>query len=1042
MSTGYTTGFMALLRKRRQTLPSTCYSHQLLLSACRHDRDPSDLESNDASISSAFMVHLPLAGWEVEPCARSSESSTPRPVACLQPPCFAGVSSECLGLDGRGSLRPNMWRRVVPALCFVALALGYCVFVLRVFGEATVDDAGITYAYAHNLAQGAGLRLTPLRPPIEGFSNFLQVLLLSVCDLAGTDLDSAAKWLNVGAVAIALCVLGVFLWQALQGGQRVVAILPLLLVMGWPSFNYWISGGLEGGLLAGLQVASLMLLLSSDRSSLAGLLLGVASGLLAWCRPDALLYGAIAVGVGVLWAPRCWRAVMVFSLLVAALVITRLLVFDDFVPNTIWAKMGSDRGLSDGVRYVGSFFSQRWHYFVALFPLAAWGWRRGRATAVAALLQCLCAIGFAALTGGDWMSEWRYLQPFFAPWLVLSVLGCMALASAANRFVRLAQISTVAFVALFLAGQAMTPGWWVLSHQIGAHRDAPLDVVDEAARGYRALFDRLRFDRPPLVAEVDIGGLSFRSNLEVLDLVGLADRTMAFAWFRTSGPATDYLYQEQRPDTIHLHGAWFSRTPVDRIASFDRDYRKLRGQSLESVRPGLLGVRADALDPLTPSAHRFHGRLGPVELSGVTAIERPDGYVLFLHGRLIAEREPAAVEWISAKGIVGSGTWHAGEDVEPGPAGSAVLAQATVPKDTELPLRLAGTSLEVDRWPFAADTPSFVGDLLQAPLRRLAGGQPTPCSFDDWLDRGASAVARARGIGFLAELCPPLPEGEAQTHAEQMLVAARAATDPGDRYEAARAILRLNIPQSGALRSFLRHARSARSPYNEVLVAFADRYARASPHKALRFLFLNRQFEEVIRYGLSHNVSDTSQHPVLCAAAQNLGLRTDRLHESIDCATQFSMPLIFVDSFEEEADPLLDLEEGQRVAGRVSRRQGSQGRVVGAHGNWFLNTFDADLGDETTGEIVWGPTPWRGRYFGALLGGGITSATEIVVEGRTAEGWTELARLRPSQRSEALRPVTVDLGELRATEVRVRIRDQARGGSGHLLVDALTFVEF
>ena len=48
-----------------------------------------------------------------------------------------------------------------------------------------IDDAGISYAYARNLANGAGLVSQPGMPPVEGFSNALWTLTVSAVYTVG-----------------------------------------------------------------------------------------------------------------------------------------------------------------------------------------------------------------------------------------------------------------------------------------------------------------------------------------------------------------------------------------------------------------------------------------------------------------------------------------------------------------------------------------------------------------------------------------------------------------------------------------------------------------------------------------------------------------------------------------------------------------------------------------------------------------------------------------------------------------------------------------
>ncbi|HYN19924.1 MAG TPA: hypothetical protein VE078_03115, partial [Thermoanaerobaculia bacterium] len=60
-------------------------------------------------------------------------------------------------------MKSQSW--LLPFLVLLAHAL--------LFGGWIVDDAGITFVYARNLAAGHGLVSQPGLPPVEGFSNFL-----------------------------------------------------------------------------------------------------------------------------------------------------------------------------------------------------------------------------------------------------------------------------------------------------------------------------------------------------------------------------------------------------------------------------------------------------------------------------------------------------------------------------------------------------------------------------------------------------------------------------------------------------------------------------------------------------------------------------------------------------------------------------------------------------------------------------------------------------------------------------------------------------
>src|SRR4051812_32359967 len=62
----------------------------------------------------------------------------------------------------------------------LSLAVPCVMFILGVLalGDWIIDDAGISFAYARNVAYLDGFVSQPGRPPVEGYSNFTWVMLL------------------------------------------------------------------------------------------------------------------------------------------------------------------------------------------------------------------------------------------------------------------------------------------------------------------------------------------------------------------------------------------------------------------------------------------------------------------------------------------------------------------------------------------------------------------------------------------------------------------------------------------------------------------------------------------------------------------------------------------------------------------------------------------------------------------------------------------------------------------------------------------------
>lgn len=950
-------------------------------------------------------------------------------------------------------------------LAYAAFAYGR--HVKRVYGGSTVDDAGITYAYAESLATGDGLRMTPGEAPTEGFSNPLQVLLLAPVARFVDDLDPAAKWINIGLVAMALALLCAFVYAQLRSVARLFAIVPLGLAVYWCGFNYWVAAGLEGGILAALQIVSLLAVHYGPRHRAADVTLGIVAGLLAWTRPEGIVYGGIAIAVRFFASPsgRRWLAPAVFAGLVAALYLFRWTAFRDVVPNTFWAKVpGRDLwwSLTDeespGRKYLTGFLRERWWYFAIPLWAAAPAWRGAQALTAAAVGQLLFAILFPVYVGGDWMAEWRLLQPMMGPMAVLGAVGLVAVLGTETRLLRSLGRS-LSVLALFGVAALLAfnpPGWKDRRKQVTAHHDVDLRDVRKRVPGYHKLAGALRLPRPPLIGDVDVGGTSYRSGLEILDIGGLSDRAMALARARQSAVGPDYLFGERLPEVLHLQASWLHSTGYQKLSGFRTLYRELGGSHLRDYDiGGMLAVRADLLDPAAAPARPLTGDLGSVRLTGLTALPVPDGTVLVLHGRQLNAGRASPAAWKDASGRKHVAAWNAGFALQTaGPIGTPLVAVAVLPAGTRLPLTLGGADVRVEQWPTAEAGDRNAAALSRIPLLRIAGRGMPSCDPDRLLDPKAPAVHRARGAGFVARVCGALPSDLAERWREAAMDAAEDADDPDDRFEAAAATLGMGLPQWLSTRVLLERTRPAHAPFDEVLDAWAREdfvAALDSPGRAatgLRMLLGARRWSDVVLHGLSFGVDRPEIAGPVCTAARRLGLRSDAVAPGLDCGAvpDVEAPRVVRQSFESPDDPLLryvDSRVGTMRPTPMRRVHSNQREIVGGHGCNLINSYgDLELRDLALGAVVWGPLPWQGRRFGALLAGG-RNANElhVAVEGLVDGRWTTLARLTSPADDEALLALIADLGPHPASQVRVQVIDASRAGWGHIIADGLTFID-
>ena len=327
------------------------------------------------------------------------------------------------------------------------LALPYTWLVLRF--DWLCDDAFISFRYARNLAQGHGLIYNlGEQPPVEGFTNLLWVLWLSLFELIDARVPLVAR-VSSGLCGYALfTATGLFIasrtrdWRALAGALAFLATLPPLAA--------WTTSGLET-LPFTLAVFGLFASTFAQRPRVAlGAVCAVATLLL---RADGFVFVAIVLGVALASARRArsrelLRAVLTIGAVAALTFVAHMLwrraYFDAWAPNT--ARVKIEPGLASlisGSLYVGTFLIT-YPACVLVAAASLWAVRKTRdGVALAALLAAFAICGYALAVGGDFMAMGRFLIP------ALPLLA-VAFASALAHF-RAGRSGVLASTALVLA---------------------------------------------------------------------------------------------------------------------------------------------------------------------------------------------------------------------------------------------------------------------------------------------------------------------------------------------------------------------------------------------------------------------------------------------------------------------------------------------------------------------------------------------------------------------------------------------------------------
>jgi len=229
------------------------------------------------------------------------------------------------------------------AVSLVAAAAG-----AAFFSRFVIDDAFITFRYARNLAQGAGLVWNPHEPPVEGFTNFSWMVLCWIGELVGLSPIVTTK--TLGALSAAAISWAIFDTLKRLSTERVAVLVSL-------SFSLCAAAHLHAA--SGLETTFFSLLMLATVRSALGVskipqpLLVLLAGL---TRPEGLVFGGISIALTWLRNPsersRLVRQTALLLVLPGAVYFAwRWHTFESLFPNTFYVKSSGGNGIGNVLRY-------------------------------------------------------------------------------------------------------------------------------------------------------------------------------------------------------------------------------------------------------------------------------------------------------------------------------------------------------------------------------------------------------------------------------------------------------------------------------------------------------------------------------------------------------------------------------------------------------------------------------------------------------------------------------------------------------------------
>jgi hypothetical protein len=397
-----------------------------------------------------------------------------------------------------------------------------------------VDDANITYAFAENIAHGHGYTFGHEDPVVvEGSTSLLWTLLLSAVAALGVPINIAAITLGslfaAGSAILAAAIV------RRMGATPVHALAAGTLYLLTPGVIEWQAlSGLESGLWSVAVLLTWFLLAHGSSLTWQSIALGV----MILTRPESMLYAPVMIALAFMMHRASSDArirtvviqVLAVTVVLLAVTVMRMLVFDAPVPNTYYAKVGTlAYNLANGTRYATSVFMAMplpW-LMLGYVLIVDRRWLRSiDPLVVMALLTFIQPI----MTGGDHFNLGRFSQIHW-PWLWMIVVAWIMHRSWSFR-TRLGVIVLVA-VTVQVAPSGILRSDRALLHGSGA---AVINEyrIGEKGRAIGQTLSRMFPHAPrPRVGVLAAGGVAWTYHGPVRDLLGLCNPDV-----RNTPPAT------------------------------------------------------------------------------------------------------------------------------------------------------------------------------------------------------------------------------------------------------------------------------------------------------------------------------------------------------------------------------------------------------------------------------------------------------------------------------------------------------------------------
>jgi tetratricopeptide (TPR) repeat protein len=384
------------------------------------------------------------------------------------------------------------------------------------------DDAYISFRYVDNYLAGDGLVFNR-GERVEGYTNFLWVILLALAANLGFDLSEAARLLGLLFSAGTVVATTLLARRALTGISIRWVYLGSLAAGVWvavnPALSYWSVAGLETGLFVFLVTLAVERILAGS---------GLGWGLLALAsltRPEGALVFAVCLGWYLLRSrikDRWPLPVLYYVVPLVPFAAFKLFYYGSLLPNPFYAKTGfSPEYWQSGAEYLWLHLQHfgLWGVLPAVLILGLFRARWKSPLGLVAGLWLVYTIYIVSI-GGDVLRAHRFFVPVWPVFAVAAIGGLVLFIRAFHRRKTVLWLVAASMI-------AVAAYQWLYPREYFSYSRILERSIVEKMRTVAALV-RSTDGREFSMAASTIGRLSYDlRGHTIIDVLGLTDSTVA-----------------------------------------------------------------------------------------------------------------------------------------------------------------------------------------------------------------------------------------------------------------------------------------------------------------------------------------------------------------------------------------------------------------------------------------------------------------------------------------------------------------------------------